>query len=187
MPAYNSTIQQTHLKGSSMKSRLPFTFPVLCLSLSVVIGGCQYTRGNVVSASAKQNRLSTYHSLIRTAELNNVLAKDGPYTMFAPTNEAFNNLSSETLSNLKRPENREDLVAMLTYHIVPGEMMLDTLKKDQTLTTQNGAQIKINESSGQLMYGDGRIINPDIKATNGVIHVIDKVQMPPKFKFQVHK
>lgn len=146
---------------------------------AVILGGCQYTRGNVVTATSMNSDLSTFHMLLQKAEMNKTVGKGGPYTLFAPTNEAFNRLPAGTVEDLQKPQNRSQLVSILSYHIVPGEIMTNGLTDGMVLTTEKGAKITISSRDGQWYYGDARIVNPDIKAMNGVVQVVNKVQMPP--------
>ena len=107
------------------------------------------------------------------------LKGEGPFTVFAPTDDAFAKIPAETLSQLLQPENREKLTAILTYHVVAGRVTshdVMNLDPDAAITLQ-GQTLKINTDGG-LKINDAKVITPDIAATNGVIHVIDSVLMP---------
>jgi uncharacterized surface protein with fasciclin (FAS1) repeats len=151
---------------------------VLLLIGGMLTTGCQYTRGNVVTATAQSSRLSTFHMLLERAELNKTIGKGGPYTVFAPSNDAFDKLPAGTVEDWQKPQNRTQLVKVLNYHIVPGKIMSQNLRDGDTVTTNEGATVTIHERSGQWYFGDARIIDPDITAMNGVVHVVNKVQMP---------
>jgi len=113
------------------------------------------------------------------ADLVEVLKGEGPFTVFAPTDEAFAKLPAGTVENLLKPENKDQLVALLTYHVVPGKTMSgDLAGKAVEVTTVEGSPVEIDATGGGVMVDDARVIQADIEADNGVIHVIDAVIMP---------
>ncbi len=98
--------------------------------------------------------------------------------MFAPTDEAFAKLPAGTVENLLKPENREKLKAVLTYHVVPGKVMAAQVTKMDSAKTVNGQQVRIKTSGGSVMVDEAKVVKADIAASNGVIHVIDSVILP---------
>lgn len=109
----------------------------------------------------------------------------GPYTIFAPTNDAFGKLPSGTLDNLLKPESKQQLTSILTTHVVQGSFKAADLKDGQTVKTVNGETLTVSKQGGTVMIKDGKggsatVTTPDIQATNGVVHSIDAVLMPSK-------
>jgi uncharacterized surface protein with fasciclin (FAS1) repeats len=110
-----------------------------------------------------------------------VLANAGPFTVFAPTNAAFAKLPKGTLERLLKPENKEKLAAILTYHVVDGLNPSSALPATETeITTLNGAKVKVMAGAEGAKVGGANVVTADIEASNGVVHVIDTVLMPPK-------
>jgi len=135
--------------------------------------------GNVVDVAAANGSFKTLTAALKAAGLDQTLASGGPYTIFAPTDEAFAALPKGTLEKLLMPENRALLVQILTYHVVQGENTSSTLKSGPTMTLE-GAPVRVNVSSSGVMVNNANVVKADITASNGVIHVIDKVILPPR-------
>jgi len=130
-------------------------------------------------ANATQLSGGIYEALTTTAAgLVDTLKGPGPLTVFAPTDEAFAALPAGTVDDLLKPENKASLVKILTYHVVPGSVMAADLKDGMMAKTVEGSDVTIDLDMGP-MVNDAKIISADVKADNGVIHVIDKVIMPP--------
>ncbi len=127
--------------------------------------------------TAYKSNLKTLVAAIDAAGLTDTLMNSGPYTIFAPTNEAFAALPEGTLDDLLKPENKTQLAAILTYHVVPGRIMAVDVVKVNSAATVNGQVVSIDVGDG-VKVDDANIIRTDIVATNGVIHTIDKVIMP---------
>ncbi len=132
---------------------------------------------DIVDVAAGNDDFSTLVAAIQAAGLVDTLKGDGPFTVFAPTNAAFAALPAGTVENLLKPENREQLVAILTYHVVPGKVMAADVVGLTEAATVNGATISIDTSDG-VKVDNANVTATDIKASNGVIHVIDAVIMP---------
>ena len=131
---------------------------------------------DVVHTAYKSN-LKTLVAAIDAAGLSETLINGGPFTMFAPTDEAFAELPEGTLENLLKPENKGDLAEILTYHVVPGKVMAYDVFKIKSATTVNGEEITITNDEG-IKVNDATVTQFDIMAKNGVIHKIDKVLLP---------
>ena len=131
---------------------------------------------DLVHTAYKLN-LKTLVAAIEAADLTDTLIKTGPFTIFAPTDEAFADLPEGTLENLLKPENKRDLEAILTYHVVPGKVMAIDALKLSTARTVNGQEVDISIDDG-LKVDDAKVTLFDILAKNGVIHMIDRVIMP---------
>ena len=131
---------------------------------------------DIVDTAAGNSDFETLVSAVQAAELVDTLKGEGPFTVFAPTNEAFAELGT-TVDELLQPENKDKLAAILQYHVVPGKVMSSDLQDDMTADTAQGSPVTIDLDNGP-MVGEANIVTPDIEASNGVIHVIDKVLVP---------
>jgi uncharacterized surface protein with fasciclin (FAS1) repeats len=136
------------------------------------------TSPSIVDIAASNGSFNTLTAALKAAGLDEALASGGPYTVFAPTDEAFAALPKEKVEELLKPENRDMLVKILTYHVVPGEQTSKKLKSGETQTLE-GAPVEVKVTSSGVTVNDAKVVKADIQASNGVIHVIDKVIMPP--------
>jgi len=135
---------------------------------------------DIVDTAVSAGSFSTLIAAVQAAGLESTLRGAGPFTVFAPTDAAFAALPAGTVEELLKPENKEQLTAILTYHVLPGEVMSSAIA-GQTLepATVQGATVKVDGAGGGVMVNDARVVTADVDASNGVIHVIDKVIMPP--------
>ncbi len=133
---------------------------------------------DIVDLAASTDFLSTLVAAVKAGDLVDVLKGDGPFTVFAPTNEAFAKLPAGTLEDLLKPENKAKLVAILTYHVVPGKVMSTDLKDGQKAKTVQGQEISVSLKDGKAMINNATVTTADIEATNGIVHVIDTVILP---------
>jgi len=136
-------------------------------------------KADIVDLAISQDFLSTLVAAVKAGDLVGTLKGDGPFTVFAPTNEAFAKLPAGTVENLLKPENKAQLVKILTYHVVPGKVMSKDLKNGQMAKTVEGSSIKVTLMNGKVMINNANVTAADIVADNGVVHVIDTVIMPP--------
>lgn len=135
---------------------------------------------DIVDTAVAAGQFKTLASALQAADLVDTLKGDGPFTVFAPTDEAFAKLPDGTLENLLKPENKDQLVAILTYHVVPGKVgSADVVKLDEAKTV-NGKMVDIKVKGDTAMVSGAKVTKADITASNGVIHVIDTVILPPK-------
>jgi uncharacterized surface protein with fasciclin (FAS1) repeats len=142
-------------------------------------GGTQ-TGTDIVSLAASSNSFTTLTSLLKTAGLADILQQPGPYTVFAPTDEAFAALPTATLQQLQQPENREALIRILRYHVVPGTVTSNQLSAGELKTFgERPVNIQIDAANNQVAVNNARVIQADVKASNGVIHAINQVLIPP--------
>ena len=133
---------------------------------------------DIVDAAAADGRFTTLVAAVQAAGLVETLKGEGPFTVFAPTDEAFAKLPEGTVEDLLKPENRETLVAVLTYHVVPGKVMSGDIAGQTTeVATVQGSTIEVDATDG-VMIDDATVTEADIVTSNGVIHVIDTVIMP---------
>ncbi len=133
----------------------------------------------IVDIAADNADFSTLVAAVKTAGLVETLNGDGPFTVFAPTNEAFAALPEGTVENLLKPENRAMLTSILTYHVVAGEVTARDVVKLKAAKTVQGQEIRITTGKDMVMVNGANVVATDIQASNGVIHVIDKVILPP--------
>lgn len=135
---------------------------------------------NIVEVAQETPDLSTLVKALTAAELVETLEEPGPYTVFAPTNAAFKALGSETLNSLLKPANKDQLTEILTYHVVPGELTSSELSNGQKLKTVQGDSLTVRLSGGNVTVNGAKVVTADVEASNGVVHVIDEVLLPPK-------
>ncbi len=146
----------------------------------VEVGGAMMVPSkNIVENAAGSSEHTTLVAAVKAAELVETLSGAGPFTVFAPTNEAFNALPAGTVEGLLKPEAKKDLTGILTYHVVSGALKAADLVDGQELTTVNGAKLKVTLKDGVAMVGDAKVTIADVISSNGVTHVIDKVLLPP--------
>lgn len=134
----------------------------------------------VVSLATNSESFSTLAQAIEAAGLSETLAAEGPYTVFAPTNEAFAALPEGTLEQLLMPENQDTLAQILTYHVVPAEVTSADITEGPVETVAGSeVTVSIDEAAGSVMVNEATVVMPDVQASNGVIHAIDQVLLPP--------
>jgi uncharacterized surface protein with fasciclin (FAS1) repeats len=146
------------------------------LTGTAVVAGAQK---DIVDTAASAGTFETLVAAVSAADLVDTLKGDGPFTVFAPTDEAFAALPEGTVESLLKPENKDQLVAILTYHVVPGKVMSTDLSDDMTATTVQGGDIMIDLDEG-VKINEASVVTADIETSNGVIHVIDSVILPPE-------
>lgn len=134
-------------------------------------------RENVVQVAQGTPDLSTLVEALTAAELAKTLEGPGPYTVFAPTNEAFEALG-DTLNTLLEPENQAELAEVLTYHVVPGELTASELSNGEKLETIQGDDLEVKIDGEEVTINGAKVVTPDVQASNGVVHVIDEVLTP---------
>ena len=130
----------------------------------------------IVDFAGSNPEFSTLVTALQAAGLVETLSGEGPFTVFAPTNDAFAKLPEGTIEGLL--EDPKTLTSILTYHVVPGKIMSSDLSDGQSATTVQGEEIKISVDGGVMINEDTTVVSPDIEVDNGVIHVIDSVLMP---------
>jgi len=135
---------------------------------------------DIVDTAVSAKKFNTLVAAVKAAGLVDTLKGDGPFTVFAPTDEAFAKLPAGTLESLLKPENRDQLTAILTYHVVPGRVYAGDVVQLKSATTVEGSAIRINTSAKGVKVNDANVVKTDIDASNGVIHVIDSVILPPE-------
>ncbi len=148
------------------------------LALSGCATGMTSGTPNIVELAAGDDRFSTLVAAVTAAELAETLSGPGPFTVFAPTNEAFAALPAGTVDALLLPENKDQLIEVLTYHVVPGNYPASSLiGKRGSLTTVQGQALHVNGTDG-VRIENSTVIVPDLAASNGTVHAIDTVLLP---------
>jgi len=133
---------------------------------------------DIVETAVAAGDFKTLSAALQAAGLVDTLKGAGPFTVFAPTDEAFAKLPAGTVEDLLKPENKQKLISILTYHVVPGEVMAKDVVKLHEAKTVNGAEVKIMVDGDKVMVGNSNVTKTDIECSNGVIHVIDTVLLP---------
>lgn len=134
---------------------------------------------DIIKTAESHGKFNTFTKALATTELSDVLKGEGPFTIFAPTDAAFEKLSETTLGNLLVPSNVEKLKILLGYHVISGKLMSADVGKRDDAATLNGQHVKIDNSNG-LRVNNVSVQTADIEASNGVIHIINNVLMPAK-------
>ena len=159
----------TVLKTVAALSLLAFSLPVHASSMG--------KNKDIVAVASEAGSFNTLVTAVQAAGLVETLKGPGPFTVFAPTDEAFAKLPASTLNDLLKPENKAKLPAILTYHVIPGKVMASDVKTMQAKTV-NGQSVDLNVRGSNVTIDGAKIVKTDIPASNGVIHVIDTVIMP---------
>jgi len=171
-----------------MKAKFHYKFGtliLLLLGLLVSQIGCNGTakkhsmwQKDVVDTAVAAGDFTTLVTAIKAADLVETLKGEGPFTVFAPTDHAFAKLPSGTVEDLLKPENKQKLVSILTYHVVPGKVMAADVVKLSHAKTVNGQALTIKLEGNMVMVDSAKVVKTDIECSNGVIHVIDAVVLP---------
>lgn len=151
------------------------------VSVSALAGsgyGKEAAKADIVDTAVAAGQFNTLAAALDAAGLVETLKGTGPFTVFAPTDAAFAKLPAGTVDSLLKPENREQLIAVLTYHVVAGKVMAGDVVKISKATTVQGSDIAISVSDGTVRINDATVVAADVAASNGVIHVIDTVILP---------
>ncbi|MCC3156898.1 fasciclin domain-containing protein [Hymenobacter sp. 15J16-1T3B] len=147
----------------------------------VMVGGAMMTPDkDIVDNAVNSKDHTTLVAAVKAAGLVETLKGAGPFTVFAPTNAAFEALPAGTVEGLLKPESKAKLTKVLTYHVVPGALKAADLQDGQELTTVEGEKLKVSVKDGNVMVGGAAVTIPDVVSSNGVTHVIDKVLLPAK-------
>lgn len=152
----------------------------IALSTAAALTAPAYAGGHsmdIVDTAAGAGSFNTLVAAVEAAGLVETLKGEGPFTVFAPTDEAFAALPAGTVEDLLKPENKDQLTAILTYHVVPGKVMSTDLSNNMMATTVQGGDVTIMTEGGVMVNG-ANVVQADIEASNGVIHVIDAVILP---------
>jgi len=150
----------------------------VALALATIVVTPAARGADIVETAVAAGQFNTLAKALEAAGLVDALKEPGPFTVFAPTDEAFSRLPAGTLEDLLKPENRDKLRSILTYHVVSGRVMSSEVVKLRSAKTLNGQSVRIRARGGKVQVDDANVVKADIEASNGVIHVIDKVILP---------
>ncbi|CDU04048.1 MULTISPECIES: fasciclin domain-containing protein [Vibrio] len=163
-------------------------FNKLIKTMSVLVAALLFTafahadhhgmKKDIVDVAAENGSFNTLVAAVKAAGLVETLKGDGPFTVFAPTDEAFAALPEGTVDMLLKPENKDKLIAVLTYHVVPGKIMASEVMKLDSAVTVQGEAVMVGIDHGNVMINKAQVVMADVEASNGVIHVIDAVLLP---------
>jgi len=166
-----------------MKMKLAGMFVVaLLLAGSSVVGNnnafADHHNKDIVDTAVAAGSFETLAAALGAAGLTDTLKGKGPFTVFAPTDDAFAKLPEGTVDSLLKPENKEKLISILTYHVIPGKVVSSEVVNLNSAKTVNGKEVKIGLKDGKVMVDNAYVVKADIESSNGVIHVIDRVIIP---------
>ena len=162
-----------------MKKILTFTSAAVVACLTMVSPARGQENKDIVDTAVAAGSFKTLAKALAAADLVGTLKGPGPFTVFAPTDEAFAKLPAGTLDNLLKPENKAMLARVLTYHVVPGKVMAADVATVSSAKAVSGDALHIKATGGNVIVDKARVTKTDIIASNGVIHVIDSVLLPP--------
>ena len=165
-----------------MITKKMFTPLLLSVCMLLVSGATESAQAaakkDIVDTAVAAGSFKTLAAALGAADLVEALKGEGPFTVFAPTDEAFAKLPKGTVANLLKPENKKQLIAVLTYHVVAGDVKAKTVVKLNSADTLNGQRVAIKVSDGKVKVDNSTVVKTDIKCSNGTIHVIDQVLLP---------
>ena len=163
-------------------SKLFFSLLALVAPLALLSANatekCRTEGKTIVETAVGAEDFSTLVAAVKAAGLVDVLSGEGPFTVFAPTNEAFAKLPEGTVESLLKPENKDKLIAILKYHVVPGKVMAADVVKLTEAATAQGQKVTISVEGSTVKVDNATVVKTDIECSNGVIHVIDSVILP---------
>ncbi len=163
-----------------MFKKITVTLFAVFFATSAFAGDHKAAQKDIIDTAVGAGQFNTLAAALTAADLIDALKGEGPFTVFAPTDEAFAKLPEGTVENLLKPENKDQLTAILTYHVVSGSVpSADLAGKTMDVATLQGATVAIDGTSGVTVNG-ANVISADVMASNGVIHVIDSVILPPE-------
>jgi uncharacterized surface protein with fasciclin (FAS1) repeats len=157
---------------------IAFGFMAAALTVSAASAQAQHGKRDIVDTAVAAGSFGTLAKALQAADLVDTLKGSGPFTVFAPTDEAFAKLPASTLQDLLKPENKKKLQRILTYHVVPGRVLASDVVKLSSSKAVSGDTIHVEAKDGAVKVDEANVIKTDIEASNGVIHVIDAVILP---------
>lgn len=165
--------------NDSMDAKMDNTMAADNMEPGVMVGGANMVPSkNIVENAVNSSDHTTLVAAVKAADLAGTLSGPGPFTVFAPTNEAFNALPAGTVDKLLMPDMKNDLTKVLTYHVVPGKLMAADLKDGQKLKTVEGKDLIVMVKDGMVMINGAHVTTADAVSSNGVTHVVDAVLLP---------
>jgi uncharacterized surface protein with fasciclin (FAS1) repeats len=169
--AKKETLERNDMKAASFAL-------ILGVLTSAMPSSAASSNKDIVDTAVDAGSFHTLVTALQAASLADTLKGKGPFTVFAPTDDAFKKLPAGTVETLLKPENKENLKAILLYHVVAGDVTASQAMKMTSATTLNGQNLVLMTSGGTLMVNDAKVVKADVSASNGVIHLIDTVLLP---------
>lgn len=163
------------------KRVIPTALFALAIGFSAMTAQAE-DKKDIVDTAVSAGQFKTLAAALKAADLVDALKGDGPFTVFAPTDAAFEQLPEGTVESLLKPENKDKLTAILTYHVVKGKIDAEAALEAGKAKTLNGKMVRIRETKKGAQVNKAKIVKTDIIASNGIIHVIDTVLLPPEKK-----
>ena len=151
---------------------------LIAMAIALPVMAADKGSKDIVDTAVAAGQFTTLAKALQAAGLVDTLKGKGPFTVFAPTDDAFAKLPSGALDDLLKPENKEKLKAVLLYHVVAGKVPAAKVMKMKSAKTVNGQEVTISTNGGKVMVNDATVVKADVMASNGIIHVIDTVLMP---------
>ena len=161
-----------------MKSKILIIAMLTVFLSTTALIAASHTKKDIVDTAVSAGSFNTLVAAVQAAELVDTLKGEGPFTVFAPTDDAFAKLPKGTLEDLLKPENKDKLQSILTYHVVAGKVMAKDVTTMKEAKTVNGASFMVSMEAGSVMIDNAKVVQADIECSNGVIHVIDTVILP---------
>jgi uncharacterized surface protein with fasciclin (FAS1) repeats len=172
-------LEISYERSHTMAKKVLTTLSIIMFSVAATAFAGSYSKSaDIVDTAVSAGDFNTLVTAVKAAELVDTLKGDGPFTVFAPTDEAFAKLPPGTVETLLKPENKEKLQAILLYHVVPGKVMAAEVVGMSSAKTAGGQSVTISQKDGGVYVDTAKVIKTDIGCSNGVIHVIDTVIMP---------
>jgi uncharacterized surface protein with fasciclin (FAS1) repeats len=167
----NKKTRRDHVKAASFAL-------ILSVLVSALPAAAGFAQKDIVDTAVAAGTFNTLATALQAAGLADTLKGKGPFTVFAPTDEAFGKLPAGTVESLFRPENKDKLKAILLYHVVSGDVTAAQVVKLSSAKTINGQDLRLTVNDGTVIVNDAKVVKADVLASNGVIHVIDTVLLP---------
>ena len=161
-----------------MKTKTLAAAILLVFLTSTALFASSHTKKDIVDTAVSAGSFNTLVAAVQAAGLAETLKGEGPFTVFAPTDDAFAKLPAGTLDDLLKPENKEKLAAILTYHVVSGKVMAKDVMTMKEAKTVNGQNVMVSMQADTVMIDNAKVVQADVECSNGVIHVIDSVILP---------
>jgi uncharacterized surface protein with fasciclin (FAS1) repeats len=174
---YNIKMSKEEIMIAKIKTTLLLILSTLMFS-NLAVADHHGMKKDIVDVAVENGSFTTLVAAVQAAGLVDTLKGKGPFTVFAPTDEAFSKLPAGTVEMLLKPENKDKLVSVLTYHVVAGKVMAEDVVKLDSAGTVQGQNVMIKTMGSTVMIDKANVVIADVKASNGVIHVIDTVLMP---------
>jgi uncharacterized surface protein with fasciclin (FAS1) repeats len=161
-----------------MKTKSLAVAILLVFLSSTTLFASSHSKKDIVDTAVSAGSFNTLVAAVQAAGLAETLKGEGPFTVFAPTDDAFAKLPAGTIDDLLKPENKDKLAAILTYHVVSGKVMAKDVMTMKEAKTVNGQSVMVSMEADTVLIDNAKVVNADIECSNGVIHVIDTVIMP---------